>query len=289
MGNVTTSIKRFLGNKNTVTILGVLIGIAVLYIGYNWRVNQAVEPQSIPYAKEELVANSLITAEKIGSIKVSKSMVDTTPGLVTSPSQVIGKYVSYDTKIPEGSMFYSSQLMAAEQRPNYITEDIQECYTVYSLPVNMHTTYANSIMPDDYIDLFIQARDSDGKVIVAKLIESIKVRDVRDSNGKSVFSSASSSGVPAELIFAVPNDMFLLLRRADAITSGSIEIFPVPRNKEYTENASATQVGNDEIIEFINDKSSLSYSQSLSLIDEKCANILNNSTNSSTDVTDNQE
>ena len=51
------SIKRFLGNKNTVTILGVIIGIVVLYFGYNIRVKQAVEPQQIPYAKVEIASN----------------------------------------------------------------------------------------------------------------------------------------------------------------------------------------------------------------------------------------
>jgi hypothetical protein len=270
MGNIMISIKRFLGNKNTVTILGVLAGIVVLYVGYNWRVKQAVEPQSVPYAKVEIAGNTLITKDQVGTIKVSKSFVDTTSGLVTSTSQVIGKYVSYDTKIPEGGLFYSSQLMTAEQKPNYITEDIEQCHTLYSLAVTMHSTYANSIMPDDYIDLYISAMSDDNKVIVAKLIESIKVRDVRDSSGKSVFSSQSTSKTPAEIIFSVPNDMFLLLTRADNIKTNSIEIFPVPRNKEYTENASATQVTSQEIIDFINSKSDLSFSTSTSAIDQSC-------------------
>ena len=47
----------------------------------------------------------------IGSVKVSKSMVDSTTNLVTANNQVVGKYVSYDTTIPEGSLFYKSQLM----------------------------------------------------------------------------------------------------------------------------------------------------------------------------------
>ena len=259
MGNIVISIKRFLGNKNTVTILGVLAAVVVLYVGYNWRVKQAVEPQTVPYAKQELAGNTLITKDHVGSIKVSKSFVDTTAGLVTSTSQVIGKYVSYDTKIPEGGLFYSSQLMTAEQKPNYITENIEKCYTIYSLSVDMHSTFGNAIMPDDYIDLYVSAVSDDGKVILAKLIESIKVRDVRDSQGKSVFSSQSTSNTPSELIFAVPNSMFSLLKRADSVRSNSIKIFPVPRNKEYTENASATQVASQQIIDLINSKSDLSY------------------------------
>lgn len=269
MGNLTVSIKRFLGNKNTVTILGVLIGVIVLYVAYNWRVRQAVEPQTVPFAKVEIAGNTLITKEQIGTIKVSKSMVDQTPGLVTSQSQVIGKYVSYDTKIPEGGLFYSSELMTAEQRPNYITENIEKCHTLFSLPVTLHSTYANAIMPDDYIDLFVSGTDDRGLAIVAKLIESIKVRDVRDSRGVSVFSSAST-GDPAELIFSVPNDMFLLLTRASI--AGSFNIFPVPRNKEYTENHSTTQVASQEIIDLINSKSNLYYSVSTSAIDLECAN-----------------
>ena len=270
MGNIGVPIKRFLGNKNTVTILGVVIGIIVLYVGYNWRVNQSVEPQSIPYAKVELKANELITKDQVGTIKVSKSMVDTTPGLLTSLSQVIGKYVSYDSKIPEGGLFYSSQLVAAEQRPNYITENLPKCHTVYSLPVTLHDTYANSIMRDDYIDLYISAVSDEGKVIIAKMIESIQVLDVRDSNGKSVFSSQSETGIPAELIFSVPDSMFLLLTRADHISTNQIKIFPVPRGKEYTENHSATQVASQVIIDFINNKSDLTYAESASLIDKEC-------------------
>ena len=269
MNNVIVSIKRFLGNKNTVTILGVLAGIVVLYIGYNWRVKQAVEPVSIPYAKQEIAANTKITKEMIGTIKVSKSFVDTNPELVTASNKIIGKYVSYDTKIPEGSLFYSSELMEEQEMPNYITKDLEKCHTIYVLSVDLHSTYGNAIMPGDYIDLFITAKSDEGKVIVAKLIESIKVRDVRDNKGKSVFSSMSTTQVPAELVFSVPNDMFLLLTRADNVKTNSIKIFPVPRNQEYTENAAATQVASQDIIDLINSKSDLSYSVSTQ-IDLSC-------------------
>ena len=251
MNNILIGIKRFLGNKNTVTIIGVLAGIAVLYIGYNWRVKQAIEPQSVPYAKQEIVANTLITNDMLGSVKVSKSMIDSTTNLVTANNQVVGKYVSYDTTIPEGSLFYKSQLMTEEQLPNYIVRNIPEGYTVYSLEVNSHLTYANSIMPNDYIDLYFKAVDDDNKVMFAKMIESIKVIAVKDAQGKSVFSSESGDSQPAELVFAVPNDMFLLLKKADYINSNSIAIVPVPRNANYTENPSATQVASEIITDFI--------------------------------------
>ena len=123
----------------------------------------------------------------------------------------------------------------------------------------MHLTYANSIMPDDYIDLFLYTTNDDGKIIVAELIKSIKVKDVRDNEGKSVFSSMSTSKSPTELIFAVPDDVFSLLYRASQIPG--IQIFPVPRNKEYTETSEQRNnlVAKENLIQLINSKSDLTY------------------------------
>ena len=39
MNNLKASMKKFFGNKNTVTILGVILCLVILYIGYNYRIN----------------------------------------------------------------------------------------------------------------------------------------------------------------------------------------------------------------------------------------------------------
>ena len=253
MGNIGISIKRFLGNKNTVTIIGVLAGIAVIYIGYTYQVNQAVEPQNVPFAKTDIAGNTEITDDMVGSIKVSKNMVSTTKNLVTSKMQVVGKFVKYDTTIPEGSLFYEPQLMAAKELPNFIFRDIPPKYTIYPLKVDLTSTYGNSIMPEDYIDLYFKAIDDNNYVMVGKFIESIQVLAVKDSAGEHVFSSSSTS-TPSELLFAVPDDNFLLLKKAGYITSNSIEIFPVPRNKDYTDKPGETKITSEEIKAFINAK-----------------------------------
>ena len=255
MGNMGVTIKRFLGNKNTVTIIGVLAGIVVLYFGYNWRVNQQVQPVSIPYAKQQINGNTPITNEMIGSVKVAKSMIDTTPNLIIRANEVIGKYVRYDTTIAEGSLFYKTSLMVEEETPDALLKDIPPGYTVYSLDVSLHSTYGNSILPGNYIDLYIKYVNEDQIVKFGKFIESIQVLAVKDSQGQHVFSS-SSTGTPSELLFAVPDEMFQLLRKADYITTNNIEVTPVPRNKEYSENPGATAITSEEIKYFINAKAS---------------------------------
>ena len=47
MGNLTTGLKKFMQNKNTVTVVGVILAIIVLYVAYTWRINKAVNPPCI--------------------------------------------------------------------------------------------------------------------------------------------------------------------------------------------------------------------------------------------------
>ncbi len=255
MGNVLTTVKRFLGNKNTVTILGVLLGILVLYVFYNYRVKQATTPVSVPYAKVDLSSRTLITEDMIGFMEVSSSVVKNSPNMITSRQELIDHYVAFGTTIPANSMFYTSQILDKNKMPDSAFANIPDNYTIYSLGVDLHSTYGNSIYPDNYIDLYFKAIDDTGVVMYGKLIESIKVLAVKDSQGNHVFETTVESRTPSELLFAVPDDMFDLLRRADYITGSSIEITPVPRNASYSANPGETLITSEQIKNFINAKS----------------------------------
>ena len=257
MGNLMLKLKRFLGNKNTVTILCVIAGVAVLLIGYNYRVNQAVQPINVPYALVRMEPKSKVEADNVGTIKVSGAFVEQTEDLITSKAYILNNewYVNYDTVIPEGGLFYKSQLVTKEDLPDTAFDDIDEGATIFSLSVNSHSTYGNSIMPGNFIDLYLKATDENGKVIFGKFIESIKVLSVRDSSGNDVFSDSQVQRSSSELLFAVKDDLFMLLSEASFV--GGIEIVPVPRNAAYrnegdTENG--TQVSKQELVDYILEK-----------------------------------
>ena len=254
MGNIMLKLKRFLGNKNTVTVLCVLAGVGVLLFGYNYRVKQAVQPVNVPYALKRMEPKSKVEADNVGTIKVSGAFVEQTEDLVTSKQYIVASewYVNYDTVIPEGGLFYKSQLVKKEDIPDTAFDDIDEGATIFSLSVNSHSTYGNSIMPGNFIDLYLKATDDNGKVIFGKFIESIKVLSVRDSSGNDVFSDSQTERSSGELLFAVKDNLFMLLSEASFV--GGIEIVPVPRNATYrnegdTENG--TQVSKQELVDFI--------------------------------------
>ena len=245
-------LKRFIGNKNTVTILGILACIATLIIGYNYRVRVAIDPISVPYAKQNIPTRTLITSNMVGKIKISKSYTKNAGNLVLYEKNVVNKYVSFKTSIPKGSLFYKEQLIEAEEMPDSVFSNIPDGTTIYSLDVSAKSTYYNSVRAGDYIDLYVKATDKDdeNKTIYAKLVESIRVLAVKDNKGNNIIKNRVENGKPSELLFAVPDDMFLLLKKAEFIDL-KVEIEPVLRNEQYTKDANETLVKSEELKEFI--------------------------------------
>lgn len=262
MGNIMLKLKRFLGNKNTVTIFCVVLGVAVLLIGYNYRVNEAVQPVSVPYALRDMEPKSKIEPDDVGTIKVSGAFVEQNPNLIKSKAFIVDGdpekgawYVHYDTKIPEGGLFYKNQLVTKDEIPDTAFDKIKDGEAPFSLSVNSHSTYGNSIMPGNYIDLYIKSTDQNGKVIFAKFIESIQVLAVKDANNDDVFANSEVERNSSELLFAVEENLFNLLNAATIV--GGIDIIPVPRNEKYREEGNkgtGIQVSKQEIVNFIMEK-----------------------------------
>lgn len=250
MGNKFTGIKKFLSNKNTVTIVCVILGVLVLYFGYNFRVTRSTDPVRVPYAKKTLDKKTKITAELIGYTNVPRSLISTSKTILTNEKDIINKYVSYATPIPKNSYFYSDVIMREEQMPDYAFMNMADGYTVYSLKVGMETTYANKIFPNTYIDLYAKANDSSSKKIMfARLIESIRVKAVKDGRGVALLENGVNNGSPSAMLFEVPNDLFNLLKIAEYVDD--VEIIPVPRNSAYTASQGETTVDNSTIRDYI--------------------------------------
>lgn len=248
MGN---AFKTFLRNKNTVTILGIVAGFLVLYFFYNYRVKQAIEPISVPIAKTSIKATEEITADMIDYVKLSSDYLNKNPNIIRSADQLIGKRVTTGTTIPTNGLFYSDEVVSADELPDAAFANIKDGETIYSLPVSLEKTNGNTIYPGNYIDLYLKAIDNDGKLIYGKLVKSIKVLDVKDSAGNHVFTGNQSTSNPAVILFAVEDSMYLLLKKAELLTSNSIEIFPVQRNASYSANPGDTEIESEFLERFI--------------------------------------
>ena len=251
--------KRLLGNRNTVTLLGIIACIGVLVVGYNIRVNNAINPRTVPYAKQNIPARTLIDESMLGKIKISSTYASSTKNLITNVNEIVGNYASYKTNIPKGSLIYDDMIKTAEEMPDAAFANIENNYTVFSLSVDSKSTFANSIRAGDYIDLYMsttvssgESSNSDKLIVYGKLIESIRVLAVKDSLGENILKNGLSYGKPAELLFAVSNENYLLLMEAKFLDN--IEIEPILRNEHYTAQAKETLVSSNYLKSLIQDR-----------------------------------
>ena len=247
MNNVMISVKRFLRNKNTVTILGVMAIILILFIGYRTQINKAVVPITVPVAKQTIQPRTEITSDMIEYIEVAAVALDEN----VVRTDIIGKYSNYNTVIPAGSMFYKDVLVEKKDLPDSAFVEIPEGQVPYNFPVTMDSTYGNSIFPGNKIDIYMKAYNEDGKLMVGKLFENIKVLAVKDSSGRNVFENSEEARTPAFLIFGLDPEYNILLRKASYMHSYAVELFPVPHG--VTINAEeSTIVSSQTLKDFIN-------------------------------------
>lgn len=242
---MNNAIKKLLGNKGLVTIVAGVACLIILFLAYNYRVNKAINAIEVPYALTDLSARKEIKDEDVGVVKVASSLVTST--VVRDKKNVVGKYVNYNTIIPAGSLFYSSEIVTWDSMPDSAWNNIYKDYTIFSLSVTTNTTYGNSIYPGDAIDLYYMTSDG-GKLVFGKLIEGITVLAVKDNDGSHIFKKGANQKDASALIFAVPEDLHLLLRKAIAI-SGTNSLVPVVRNANY--NPGSTKVSSEYLTNLI--------------------------------------
>jgi len=251
------SINKFLKNKNTVTILGVLACLVILYAGYTMRINQKTTLVDVYYANQTIQPKTLITTEMVSKTQVPKDFIK--GNYYKNANDIIGKYSNYNTMIAEGSIFYLDLLVAEEDLPDAIFYDVNEGERIVSFPVNTETTYGNSIMPSNKVDIYIKLVNDDEEIIYGQFYEKIEILGVKDSDGNNVFENSEETRTPAFVYFSLEEAKYLLFSSLQQIqkyyTEYEIEIVLVPNTKEFkADEVTATEVTSDYLYDFTLDK-----------------------------------
>jgi len=268
MNSTSIKIKKFISNKNTVTIICAIIAVIVLYLGYNMRIKAAIDPVKIPYAKVTIQPRTKITDDMIGFIYVASAALDTMGGnVIQHENDIINKYSNINTMIPQGSMFYNGAVVSKSDLPDAAVYDVPKGEELFYLNVNMTTSYVNSIVPGGYIDLYIRTNDkTTGKARVGKFIENIKVLAVKTSDGQNVFENTDENRVPAYVLFSIPApeadevdengnlimNQYLYLSAAQQL---GLSVIPVPTQiKESDVIPEASAITSDDLIAYIDEQ-----------------------------------
>ena len=255
MDNLSSSIKKFVSNKNTITIIGVILCIVILYVGYNFRINQKVSLSRVPYANQTIQPRTEITEDMVSYMNVPAAFIK--GSYYNASNQIVGKYAKDDIMIAEGSLFYTDFLTDTSTVSNSAFSNVKSNETVVSYKVGMSSTYANSMMPGDIINVYFKAKDDNGTIMFGKFISNITILDVKNSDGQRVFENTTESRTPAYMLFALPEDMHLLFRKAIYLSNTyEVELILVPNTQELTKE-NTVYVSSKDIQNFINEKTKM--------------------------------
>ena len=249
MENVLVSIQRIAKNKNFITIAGVVLILVLLYFGYSSQINKAVQPVTVPIATETIQPRTEITDDMVDLIDMpAKSVTD---NVIRAKNNVVGKYSHINTVIPKGSMFYTDTVIEKSKLPDSVFIKVKKGEIVYNFPVDIESTFGNSIYPGNKIDIYMKTGDgNDEKIMLGKLVENIEVLAVKDSSGRDVFENTSEQRTPSMMIFGLPANINLLLRKAAYMDSMGVELFPIPHGGEI-DTSGATEVSTQQLVDYI--------------------------------------
>lgn len=251
MNNILVSLKKFITNKNTITVLGVIAILGLLYYGYNKTIETQTRPTKVCVATQTIQPRTLITDNMVdcSSVEVPQAFISKSK-YEQRATNIIGKYTAINSVVPAGSPFYTDYLITEDEIPDNPFYQVPEGQRPYNMSVTTTSTYGNSIFPGNVIDVYMKATDENGQVMVGKFLEKVEILAVRDSQGKNVFEDTAANRTPATLLFGVPEDVYILLKKTEYLKSYGVEIFPVPYGGTAPEGN--LTVGREELVNYIN-------------------------------------
>ena len=86
-----------------------------------------------------------------------------------------------------------------------------------------------------------------------KFLENVQVLAVKDSAGQAVFSNLDEQRTPAMIVFALPEEYYILLKKASYLSFGwyDSELVPVPTNESLQDEPDDLTMSSDSLREWI--------------------------------------
>jgi len=247
MNSIVNAFKKFLKNKNIVTVVGVIVILSLLYFGYSTQINTAVNPVSVVVAAETIQPRTKITEDMVKTIDMPN--VSVTDDVLRNKYDVVDKYSNVNTMIPEGSMFFKQSVIKEDELPDAAFIKVKKGEVIYSFRVDTESTYGNSIFPGTYVDVYMKTGDgSNEQIMIGKLLKNVEVLSVKDSSGKAVFESTSDDRTPSMMLFGLSEYNNLLMKKASYING--VELYIVPSST--ASSGDKTEVSTQQLVDYIN-------------------------------------
>ena len=86
-----------------------------------------------------------------------------------------------------------------------------------------------------------------------KLISNIQVLAVKDSSGRPVFQNIDENRTPSMIVFAVPEEYYVLLSKATYMRTYETTITLVPTNESLKDEPGELEISSEQLKNWINE------------------------------------
>lgn len=250
MNNIIMSLRKFLQNKNTVTIIGIVIIVAILYFGYNAQIRSETNPVQVCVATKTIQPREMIGPDNTALSSVPNAVVRG-GNVYRSCAPLYEMHANYNTMIPNGSLLYNGTIVPFDELPDANFVKVTEGEIPFKLPVNMVSTYGNAIFPGTKIDIYMKTVNEAGQLMIGRILANVEVLFVKDFSGRHVFENTAENRTPAHLMFGLVPEQWDLLTKATYMTNFGVELFPVPHGGPVPVEG-ATEISSQQLKNFIN-------------------------------------
>lgn len=214
--------------KKKLIIFGVFfVALVLSFILGRLQVINSYKLVSVPYASEYLDSRTLIKNKDISYTKVPSSLLN--ENILLNDSEIIGKYVSSNSFINEGSLFFRNTVEDLSTMNDASYFEIEEDETVYELFVKNIDVNAAHINNNMYVDLYLTIDKP--SILSDLLISGVKICGLYNSDYEDVNKSDSKRNNLSIISLVITNDMIPILNKAQLI--GKISIVPCNYPYEY--------------------------------------------------------
>ena len=88
--------------------------------------------------------------------------------------------------------------------------------------------------------------------MLGKLVSNIRVLAVKDANGQPVFQNLDEQRTPAMVVFSVPEEIYILMKKAEFMRTYDTTLILVPTNENLSDEPGDLQISSDQLKEWIN-------------------------------------
>lgn len=234
-------------NKQVIIFVMAILVIAVgNYFSFQIALNNAIDLVEVPFAAEEIYPHYEVSEEAIEWREIPRAYVD--HEVLITKEDIVGKYVSLDSKIAKGSLFYKDYLIEKSEIDTLPALLLKEDQVAFPLSLNLLKSSGNTISQNQKVDVYVSYTDKKTKEsIIDILLMNVRVIGVKDKNGYDMRDEKAAK-LPSILILAIDKEYINLIQLANEV--GEISIL-APRIN-YAEDEESILYKESKILPILN-------------------------------------